>query len=186
MNTLRLTYHINTWDLPCWTTTVLWFIEQWKMRVTYFSPPVWNQSPSLTWTCVCGQTMWWVHHSRNTKPNRTKPKTKQASKVTNYCMLIHKDFVFSSTSRWERTREYICIHVHLPVVWTEWRVWGIPLGAFPAHEIPLKLFHCLQSLPLAGKRLHLTAWGTGQDDWVVMGVRERQGVKLGGDKIGRS
>lgn len=59
-----------------------------------FFPPVWNQSPSLTWTCVCGQTMWWVYHSRNTKPNRTKPKTKQASKVTNYCMLIHKDFVF--------------------------------------------------------------------------------------------
>lgn len=67
---------------------------------------------------------------------------------------------------------YSCVHVHLPVVWTERRVWGIPPGAFPTHEIPLQLFHRLQCLPLTGKQLHLTAWGTGQENWVGTGVRK--------------
>lgn len=41
--------------------------------------------------------------------------------------------------------------VYLPVVGAERCVWGIPLGAFPTHEIPLQLFHCLQCLPLTGE-----------------------------------
>lgn len=69
-------------------------------------------------------------------------------------------------------QEYL--HVYLPVVWAQRRIRGNPLGAFPAHEIPLQLFHRLQRLPLTGKQLHLTAWTTGQRDWVLKakGMRE--------------
>lgn len=72
---------------------------------------------------------------------------------------------------------YSCIHhAFLPVVWTQRRVWGITLGAFPAHEIPLKLFDCLQGFPLAGKRLHMASWGQQHRE---VGVREWQvGWKL--------
>lgn len=69
-----------------------------------------------------------------------------------------------------------CIDVPLPVVWTQRRVWRRTLGTFPAHEIPLKLFDCLQGFPLAGKRLHMASWGQQQREG---GVREWQvGWKL--------
>lgn len=72
---------------------------------------------------------------------------------------------------------YSCIHhAFLPVVWTQRCVWGKTLGAFPAHEIPLKLFDCLQGFPLAGKRLHMASWGQQHRE---VGVREWQvGWKL--------
>lgn len=60
-----------------------------------------------------------------------------------------------------------------PVVWAERRVRGIPLGAFPAHEIPLQLFHRLQRLPHAGERLEQTAWGK-RDRRVVRERRRRR------------
>lgn len=62
----------------------------------------------------------------------------------------------------------------MPVVWTQRRVRGINLGALPAHEVPLKLLHRLQSLPLARKRLHVAAW---QQQDRAEGVREWEELK---------
>jgi len=69
-----------------------------------------------------------------------------------------------------------CTSIHLPVVRTQRRVWGIPPGALPTHVIPLHLFHSLQCFPLTGKQLHLTAWGPQREG------RGRGGV--GGDTMG--
>lgn len=77
-----------------------------------------------------------------------------------------------------------CIPVHLPVVGTERHVWRIPFGAFPTHEISLQLFHCLQCLPLTGKRLHLTAWTTEQEVWDWCREERGYGRMFGVDRNG--
>ena len=81
------------------------------------------------------------------------------------------------TSRWKRMRE---CDARLPVVWAERRVRGIPLGAFPTHEIPLQLFHRLQRLPHTGERLKQTAWG--KQDGRVVRKREKEGGDRGDGK----